>query len=158
MIQRLALAELLIQLQVFHSFDMPRRKDLGYSIVIGLILLGVAATLKANFSICPSAAILFSDCHAQALRCFAIALPTLVLEYRSRLGLHPLKAFSGSAWEQDKNKQLPSNFFSFYFFLFTLIVGLGLGIFAVLPRFPKISGRNVSGKFSDKHQRRFYRA
>ena len=33
---RLALAQLLIQLQVLHSFDMPRRKDLGYSIVIGL--------------------------------------------------------------------------------------------------------------------------
>ncbi len=58
---RLALAELLIQLQVFHSFDMPRRKDLRYSIVIGLILLGVAATLKANFRICPSAAIIFSN-------------------------------------------------------------------------------------------------
>ncbi|MEL6764526.1 MAG: transglutaminase, partial [Cyanobacteria bacterium J06607_6] len=33
---RIRLAELLIHLQVLHSFDMPRRKDLGYSIVIGL--------------------------------------------------------------------------------------------------------------------------
>jgi MerC mercury resistance protein. len=39
---RLVLAQLLIQLQVLHSFDLPRRKDLGYSMVIGLILLGVA--------------------------------------------------------------------------------------------------------------------
>ena len=27
---RLVLAEFLIQIQVFHSFDVPRRKDLGY--------------------------------------------------------------------------------------------------------------------------------
>jgi hypothetical protein len=32
---RLVLAELLIQLQVLHSFDLPRRKNLGYSMVIG---------------------------------------------------------------------------------------------------------------------------
>gem|GEM_PF-4486990 len=66
----------------------------------------------------------------------AIALPTLVLEYRSRLGLQPLKLFSRFAWEQNKNQKLPSNFFTFYFFLFTLIVVRGLEIFAVLPRFP----------------------
>lgn len=50
---RLALAELLIQLQVLHSFDVPRRKDLGYSIVIGLILLGVAATLSQTLAFAP---------------------------------------------------------------------------------------------------------
>jgi len=36
---RIALTQLLIQLQILHSFDLPRRKDLGYSMVIGLILL-----------------------------------------------------------------------------------------------------------------------
>ncbi|MGB3759584.1 MAG: transglutaminase, partial [Rivularia sp. (in: cyanobacteria)] len=75
---RLLLAELLIQLQVLHSFDMPRRKDLGYSIVIGLILLGVAATLSQTLAFAP-VLLLF----------LAIALPTLVLDYRSRLGLEP---------------------------------------------------------------------
>ncbi len=50
---RLGLAELLIQLQVLHSFDTPRRKNLGYSIVIGLILLGVAATLSQTFAFAP---------------------------------------------------------------------------------------------------------
>ncbi|MEL6385245.1 MAG: transglutaminase, partial [Cyanobacteria bacterium J06626_18] len=48
---RILLAELLIQLQVLHSFDMPRRKDLGYSIVIGLILLGVAATVSQTLTL-----------------------------------------------------------------------------------------------------------
>ncbi|PSP19672.1 MAG: transglutaminase, partial [Cyanobacteria bacterium QS_8_64_29] len=42
---RLVLARLLVQLQVLHSFDLPRRQDLGYSMAIGLILLGVAGTL-----------------------------------------------------------------------------------------------------------------
>ncbi|AFY42185.1 DUF3488 and DUF4129 domain-containing transglutaminase family protein [Nostoc sp. PCC 7107] len=117
---RLALAELLIQLQILHSFDMPRRKDLGYSIVIGLILLGVAATLSQTLAFAP-VLLLF----------LAIALPTLVLNYRSQLGLGKLKVKRQKA----KETQLKSNLL-FYFLLFTLIVGLGLGIFAVLPRFP----------------------
>ena len=50
---RLVLSELLIQLQVLHSFDIPRRRDLGYSIVIGLILLGVAATLSQTLTFAP---------------------------------------------------------------------------------------------------------
>ncbi|HAT15879.1 MAG TPA: transglutaminase, partial [Microcoleaceae bacterium UBA11344] len=50
---RLVLAQLLIQLQVLHSFDLPRRKDLGYSMVIGLILLGVAATLSQTLTFGP---------------------------------------------------------------------------------------------------------
>src|ERR687886_1013242 len=73
---RLALAELLIQLQVLHSFDLPRRKDLGYSMVIGLILLGVAATLSQTLTFGPLLLVFL-----------ALALPTLVLDYRSRLGL-----------------------------------------------------------------------
>ncbi|MBD2489131.1 DUF3488 and DUF4129 domain-containing transglutaminase family protein [Aulosira sp. FACHB-615] len=117
---RLALAELLIQLQILHSFDMPRRKDLGYSIVIGLILLGVAATLSQTLAFAP-VLLLF----------LAIALPTLVLNYRSQIGLDESKVKR----EKAKESQLKS-YLLFYFLLFTLIVGLGLGIFAVLPRFP----------------------
>lgn len=48
---RLALARLLIELQVLHSFDLPRRKDLGYSMVIGLILMGVAGTLSQTLAL-----------------------------------------------------------------------------------------------------------
>jgi transglutaminase-like putative cysteine protease len=117
---RLGLAELLIQLQVLHSFDTPRRKDLGYSIVIGLILLGVAATLSQTLAFAP-VLLLF----------LAIALPTLVLDYRSRLGLEKLNLKKQKVKEKKWSSLLP-----FYFVLFTLIVGLGLAIFAVLPRFP----------------------
>jgi transglutaminase-like putative cysteine protease len=117
---RLVLAELLIQLQVLHSFDMPRRKDLGYSIVIGLILLGVAATLSQTLGFAPI-----------LLLFLATALPTLVLDYRSRLGIEKVEVESEKVKQKSNSSQIP-----FYFLLFTLIVGLGLGIFAVLPRFP----------------------
>lgn len=117
---RLVLAELLIQLQVLHSFDMPRRKDLGYSIVIGLILLGVAATLSQTFGFAP-VLLLF----------LAFVLPTLVLDYRSRLGLEKLKVKSEKVKEKKISSVLPFNFL-----LFAVVVSLGLVIFAVLPRFP----------------------
>ncbi|WP_414542326.1 DUF3488 and DUF4129 domain-containing transglutaminase family protein [Nostoc sp. CCY0012] len=128
---RLALAELLIQLQILHSFDMPRRKDLGYSIVIGLILLGVAATLSQTLAFAP-VLLLF----------LAIALPTLGLNYRSQLGLNKAKTPS----LKSKKPKLSSNL-SVYFLLFTVVVALGLTIFAVLPRFPGYQLRNfpVSG-------------
>lgn len=110
---RLLLTELLIQLQILHSFDLPRRKDLGYSMVIALILISVAATLSQTM--------MFG---VFLLVFLAIALPVLVLDYRSRLGLLPLAVNSlGMSWRQ-------------WFGLFVLILSLGLGVFVVLPRFP----------------------
>lgn len=118
---RLTLAQLLIQLQVLHSFDTPRRKDLGYSMVIGLILLGVAGTLSQTFAFAPLLLVFL-----------AIALPVLILDYQSRLGITQLainqrnlkiKKFSLFNWKS-------------LFLTFLLIIGLGLGIFALMPRFP----------------------
>ncbi|MGJ3250094.1 MAG: transglutaminase TgpA family protein [Elainellaceae cyanobacterium] len=112
---RLALAELLIQLQVFHSFDLPRRKDLGYSMMIGLILIGVAATLSQTLVFAPL-----------LLLFLAIALPVLMLDYRSRLGLLP-KGF----------KRLDSQIsFKKLAIILAITIGLGLVIFACLPRLP----------------------
>ncbi len=117
---RLGLAELLIQLQILHSFDMPRRKDLGYSIVIGLILLGVAATISQTLTFAP-VLLLF----------LAIALPVLVLDYRSRLGI---KIPSPVPNRQSPRPNLQS--WKRLGILFLVIIGLGLTIFAFLPRFP----------------------
>ncbi len=75
---RILLTELLIQLQVLHSFDLPRRKDLGYSMVIALILISVAATLSQTMTFGLFLVIFL-----------AIALPVLVLDYRSRLAYSP---------------------------------------------------------------------
>ncbi len=113
---RLVLAEFLIQVQVFHSFDVPRRKDLGYSIVIGLILLGVAGTVSQTLAFAPIL-ILF----------LAIALPVLVLDYRSRLGI------KGSG---KKIKPIALTNIKSGSKLFLVILSLGLLIFGFLPRFP----------------------
>lgn len=118
---RIKLAELLIHLQVLHSFDMPRRKDLGYSVVIGLILLGVAATISQTLTLAPF-----------LLLFLAIALPVLVLDYRARLGLR----FKGQQGSQ--GLPTPGRLVA----LVALTVVMGLGIFAALPRFPGYQVRN----------------
>jgi transglutaminase-like putative cysteine protease len=112
---RLALAILLIHLQVLHSFDLPRRKDLGYSAVIGLILLGVAATLSQTLAFAPL-----------LLMFLAIAIPVLVLDYRSRLGL------PSPRMKQIRIDLPPKQLGGF----FAIILGLGLAIFLLLPRLP----------------------
>ena len=112
---RLVLAELLIQLQVLHSFDMPRRKDLGYSMVIGIILIGVASTLSQTMAF-----------GGMLLVFLAIALPVLVMDYRSRLGL----TRSG----QPTLKLRKVNFAALPL-TFLLTLALGLAVFAVMPRF-----------------------
>ncbi|MCD4784862.1 MAG: DUF3488 and transglutaminase-like domain-containing protein [Candidatus Eremiobacteraeota bacterium] len=45
------LAILLLWLQTLHSFDLPARRDLNYSMVVGLILMAVASVLTINSDI-----------------------------------------------------------------------------------------------------------
>ncbi len=129
---RLLLAELLIQLQVLHTFDLPRRKDLGYSIVIGLILIGVAATISETM-VFGGFLVLF----------LAIALPVLLLDYRSRMGLTTLRI-------QQMTMLSPQRLG----ILLGSIVGLGLLIFAVTPRLPGYQFRTfpVSGSVAIQGQ------
>ncbi|NJO44367.1 MAG: DUF3488 domain-containing protein [Oscillatoriales cyanobacterium RM2_1_1] len=121
---RVALAILLIHLQVLHSFDLPRRQDLGYSMVIGLILMGVAATLSQTLTFGPLVLVFL-----------AIALPTLVLDYRSRLGLSQFRwrHKSGQPTQPPGSSGLNLKFLALSFIA---IVALGLLIFALLPRLP----------------------
>jgi transglutaminase-like putative cysteine protease len=123
---RLVLAELLIQLQVLHTFDLPRRKDLGYSAVIGLILMAVAGTISETMALGGFLVIFL-----------AIALVTLLLDYRSRLGLHSINIQS---IQQFPRKQLG--------LWFGIILGLGLLVFALTPRIPGYQFRTlpVSGE------------
>ncbi|MBD2020074.1 DUF3488 domain-containing protein, partial [Leptolyngbya sp. FACHB-36] len=113
---RLVLAELLVQLQVLHSFDLPRRKDLGYSMVIGLILIGVASTVSQTMTF-----------GLLLLLFLTIALPVLVLDYRSRLGLSSLRR--SPLRQAGLSPKRLSRFL-------LVILGLGLTIFAFLPRLP----------------------
>lgn len=112
------MAQLVIEHQVLHSYDTPRRKDLGYSIVIGLILFGVAATLSQTIGFSP-VLLLF----------LGVALPTLVLYYRSRLALRALTR------EGLDKKNFTSPNFKVLIVNFLLISGLCPGIFSVFPRF-----------------------
>lgn len=114
---RIVLAELLVQLQVLHSFDLPRRKDLGYSMAIGLILIGVASTLSQTMTF-----------GLLLLLFLAIAIPVLVLDYRSRLGL--LGSLRTSPFKQIGLSPKKLGLF------LLVILALGLTIFACLPRFP----------------------
>jgi transglutaminase-like putative cysteine protease len=45
---RVPLARLFLWVQVIHAFDLPARKDLTYSLVSGLILIAVGATLSTS--------------------------------------------------------------------------------------------------------------
>lgn len=131
---RLSLSLLLIQLQVLHSFDLPRRKDLGYSMVIGLILLGVAGTLSQTLAFAPVLLVFI-----------AVAMPVMVLDYRSRLGL-VMRSFK-RAGRDLAPKRLGA--------VLLVILGLGLTIFVSLPRFsgyqlrafPVSATREVQGRF-----------
>ena len=120
---RLVLAELLVQMQVIHTFDLPRRKDLGYSMTIGLILISVAGTLSQTLTFAPL-----------LLLFLAIAIPVLFLDYRSRLALAPIVITSptqitklGLPWQRLGQ-------------LLGIVLAIGLVIFALMPRFPGYQG------------------
>ncbi|MGB8701040.1 MAG: DUF3488 domain-containing protein, partial [Thermosynechococcaceae cyanobacterium] len=125
---RILLADLLIQLQILHTFDLPRRKDLGYSAVIGLILIAVAATISETMTFGVFLALFL-----------AIALPVLFLDYRSRLGLATQQI-------QQISSLSPRRLMLF----FGTMVSLGLLIFAITPRLPGYQFRMlpVSGEIA----------
>jgi transglutaminase-like putative cysteine protease len=120
---RLVLAELLVQMQTIHTFDLPRRKDLGYSMTIGLILIAVAGTLSQTLTFAPL-----------LLLFLAIAIPVLFLDYRSRLQLAPLQIANptqlrqiGLPWQRLGQ-------------LLGIVLAIGLIVFALMPRFPGYQG------------------
>ncbi|MEM8614251.1 MAG: DUF3488 and DUF4129 domain-containing transglutaminase family protein [Cyanobacteria bacterium P01_H01_bin.105] len=110
---RIVLAELLIHLQVLHSFDLPRRKDLGYSMMIGLVLVGVAATISQTLVFGPF-----------LLLFLLLALPVLVLDYRSRLGLLNWRQVAVAL----PFRQLGG--------IIAVVITLGMLIFIAMPRLP----------------------
>ena len=144
---RLVLAEFLIQLQVLHSFDLPRRKDLGYSMVIGLILIGVSATLSQTLAFSPWLLLLL-----------IIAIPTLILDYRSRIGLDIWETqwISRKKIEDNNNQSIqwqnsslsPQKIFS----SISIIIVLGLFIFAIMPRYPGYQIKSFPVSAPDSYQ------
>ncbi len=125
---RLVLVELMVQIQVLHSFDLPKRKDLGYSMMIGLILLGVASTLSQTMAF-----------GGMLLVFLAIAIPVLMLDYRSRLGLRSnpsVKSILANPKELKQNSKKLAT-------LFAITLAIGLTVFALMPRLPGYQLRSL---------------
>lgn len=123
---RLTLAELLIQVQVLHSFDLPRRKDLGYSMTIGLILMGVAATLSQTMAFAPL-----------LLLFLVFTLPSLLFDYRSRLGLHSSDQERDRATPvRTRPKRLANLPWRTLTGLLAATLAIGMTIFVFMPRLP----------------------
>jgi transglutaminase-like putative cysteine protease len=72
------LAELFLWIQVLHSFDLPARRDLQFSLVSGLVLMAMAATLALDVSF-----IFFLAGYV------LFALPAMFGMYLSELGVSP---------------------------------------------------------------------
>jgi transglutaminase-like putative cysteine protease len=83
---RFPLAEVFLWIQVLHSFDLPQRKDLGFSLGSSLVLMATAGTLSQdlNFGLL-----------AVVYLCFAIA--ALVLAHRSELHAGTAAALSSGS-------------------------------------------------------------
>ncbi len=125
---RLVLVDLMVQIQVLHSFDLPRRKDLGYSMMIGLILLGVASTLSQTMAF-----------GGMLLIFLAIALPVLMLDYRSRLGLRSNLSLKTLFDRPEVLKQNAGKLLG----LFVITLAIGLTVFALMPRLPGYQLRSL---------------
>jgi protein-glutamine gamma-glutamyltransferase len=71
---RFPLAEVFLWIQILHSFDLPQRKDLGFSLGSSLVLMATAATLSQDLAFGPLAVIYLG-----------FALGALMLAQRSEL-------------------------------------------------------------------------
>lgn len=71
---RFPLAEVFLWIQILHSFDLPQRKDLGFSLGSSLVLMATAATLSQD--------LLFGGL---LLVYFTFAVSALMLAHRSEL-------------------------------------------------------------------------
>jgi TgpA N-terminal domain/Transglutaminase-like superfamily len=117
----LTLATIAILLQMGLSFHLYSRRVLGYCILISGILIGVAAGLSQSIGFL----ILLSGF-------MAIAMPTLMLDYRSRLALKPLTITPIPAKGQLSYQHLPWKYLTQ---IAGIAIGLGLILAVFLPNF-----------------------
>jgi hypothetical protein len=125
------LAMILVDLQMGLSFNLYGRKVLGYGVVISGLLMAIAA--------CWSKSIIFL-----ILLCgfVAIAIPTLMLDYRSRIALKPIGISATPTVEQLPYKHLPWKYLGR---LGAIAIGIGLMVAVLLPsfQFPHLSLSNI---------------
>jgi Transglutaminase-like superfamily/Domain of unknown function (DUF4129) len=117
----LALGMLLVSLQMGLSFHLYNRRLLGYCLVTSGLLMGVAASLSQGIAF-----LLFLSGF------IALAVPTLMLDYRSRLALKPIGIDSLPKLGQLSYRALPWQYLTQ---LAAISIGLGLILSVFLPNF-----------------------
>jgi transglutaminase-like putative cysteine protease len=115
---RISLAELFLWVQILHSFDLPRRRDLIFSLVSSLIIISMAG----SFSLSESFAWLL-------LLWLATALPALYFSQQSRLG-----GLSNIPERAILARPTLKRVASVTALLLFLVCGTGLAVGAVMPR------------------------
>jgi Transglutaminase-like superfamily len=135
----LMLGMIMIALQMGLSFHLYSRRILGYSFVASTISIGVAAGLIHDIGI-QHLAIWFQNIAFLLLFCkfVAIAISTLMLDYRSRLALPPISIQSAPPSGELPYQHLPWKYLTR---LAAMVIGLGmvLSIFAPNFRLPNLS-------------------
>jgi hypothetical protein len=117
----IALGMLCTALQMGLSFHLYSRRVLGYGLVISVVLMGVAASLSQNLGFL-------------ILLCtfMAIAIPALMLDYRSKLALPPIGIATLPTRRQLPYQHLPWKYLSQ---VAAISLGLGLMLAVFLPNF-----------------------
>jgi TgpA N-terminal domain/Transglutaminase-like superfamily len=122
----LILAAIVISLQMGLSFHLYSRRILGYCLLISAILIGVAAGISQQIGLL-NIGFLILFCGF-----IAIAIPTLMLDYRSRLALQPLGLQSIRHQGQLSYQHLPWKYLNQ---LTAISIGLGIILSIFLPNF-----------------------
>jgi Domain of unknown function (DUF4129)/Transglutaminase-like superfamily len=122
----LILGAIVISLQMGLSFHLYSRRILGYCLLISTILIGVAAGISQNIGL--------QNIGCLILCCgfIAIAVPTLMLDYRSRLALQPIGIQSFPVQGQLSYQRLP---WKYLIQLAAVSIGSGIILAIFLPNF-----------------------
>ncbi|MBI2265257.1 MAG: transglutaminase domain-containing protein [Armatimonadetes bacterium] len=121
---RIPLAKLLLWLQMLHSFDLPARKDLQYSILVGFILVCIASVLSRDNTF------LLLLVPYLVVTCAVLILNYLSSHPGGEKALPPAPALLRKALG-----------------LSLAILVMGIGIFTVTPRFRGMRIRNLPVSF-----------
>lgn len=123
----LTLGLIVVGLLMGLSFHLYSRRILGYCMTMSCISIGIAASLSHNLNFL-------------ILLCgfMAIAIPTLMLDYRSRLNFSPIGIVDLSSIERSSYHHLP---WQYLIKLAGMTIGIGLILSLFLPNFhfPKLS-------------------
>jgi hypothetical protein len=130
----LILGMIMIALQIGLSFHLYSRRILGYSFVASTILIGVAAGLIQDIGTHNLAFVWLQNIVFLLLFCkfVAIAIPALMLDYRSRLALPPISIQSAPPTGQLPYQHLQWKYLTR---LAAIAIGLGMALSIFLPNF-----------------------